>query len=396
MEHKTNYLKLLIISITCLLSFNGSAQQSISGSFSSNGNTRNFLGAVPQNPQDSMRLVILLCDANERASDMEGRGFNNYLGSNTMVIYPEPQFFMGGFLVDTTNNVDDFQMIEDLIAHIDSNYSINLSDICLGGRGFVGGSFCYELVCEFNDSNSMRPYSFKAFAVTSAEMRVEEVNLSYCPVTSNVPLIAFHGTEELGIRYNGDTVIFNSDTIYISPVETTVDFWATQVNGCQANPSLTVLPDSIVESPLPSTVELLEYNCNNCTNTKLYRIVGCRNGWPGSALTIDNLSGGNNYDVSATKLIAEFFECSNTNLSQPQPRHRTQAISVYPNPAKDILNVSAPGRLKLITIYKSNAEKISTSTSAASQVSLAGLNPGLYFIRVETDSENTVLRFLKQ
>ena len=55
------------------------AQQSISGSFSSNGNTRAYLGAIPDNPEPPMRLVMLFCGVGETAATMAERHFNDSL-----------------------------------------------------------------------------------------------------------------------------------------------------------------------------------------------------------------------------------------------------------------------------------------------------------------------------
>jgi poly(3-hydroxybutyrate) depolymerase len=64
---------------------------------------------------------------------MAERHFNDYLGTNTMVVYPEPFYFMGAFGFEIGSEEDDFLMVEDLINHIDSNYSIDINDICIGG-----------------------------------------------------------------------------------------------------------------------------------------------------------------------------------------------------------------------------------------------------------------------
>jgi len=85
----------LLISISLCSTL--SAQQSISGSFFSNGNTRAYLGAIPDNPEPPMRLVILFCGVGETAEQMAQRHFNDYIGNNTMVVYPEPWFWLSSF-----------------------------------------------------------------------------------------------------------------------------------------------------------------------------------------------------------------------------------------------------------------------------------------------------------
>lgn len=370
-----------------------SAQQSISGSFSSNGNTRTYIGAIPDAPQTPLRLVILLCDASEDASEMEKRGFNDYLGNNTMVVYPEPYYFMGGFQTDAVAN--DFLMVEDLITNIASNYTIDVNDICVGGARAGGGSFTYDLVCDFNSTKSTRAYRFKAFAVVSGEMRPNEVNLDYCPIAGEVPLIAFHGTDDYFLNYYGEPVIFQNDTIVISPTETTVDFWARTINGCDANPTVTPLPDLVVEPQVPSTVELIQYNCNNCNNTQLYRIVGGLHTWPTSDATNDNLYGGHNMDIVASQLIAEFFECTPSVVSTTDVNLDPGSVSVYPNPVVDELSIQVDGDLKMVEIYSPTGKKVLSNVAPDYTISMGHLTSGIYFLSVETDAGTIMKKIIK-
>lgn len=221
-------LSILTLLISVLLCSTLSAQQSISGSFSSSGNTRAYLGAIPDNPEPSMRLVILFCGVGEPAEQMAQRHFNDYLGNNTTVVYPEPVFWLSSFHYDIDSTRNDPQMVEDLISHIDSNYSIDLNDICIGGVS-NGGSFTYNLVCEYNSTTSTRPYRFKAFAVVAGAMLASDLNVDSCNIAEEIPLIAFHGTADPAAFYEGNSYYYNGqDTFwaYDAPTEDVVKFWA--------------------------------------------------------------------------------------------------------------------------------------------------------------------------
>ena len=370
------------------------AQQSISGSFASNGNTRTYIGAIPDNPQTPLRLVVLFCGAAEDAAEMQKRHFNDYLGDNTMVVYPEPYYFMGSFQTDSVAN--DFLMVEDLITHIAANYSIDVNDICIGGFS-AGAAFSYDLVCEFNSSTSTRPYSFKAFAVVAGAMDTAEVNLNYCPIADEVPLIAFHGTNDQAINYNGTTIFTGGiDTIivYNSPVETLVDFWARNINGCNANPTVTPLPDLVVEPQVPTTVELIEYNCNNCNNTKLYRIVGGLHTWPTSNAVNDNMFGGHNRDIIASELIADFFECS-APLSTSKSSFNSTEVSVYPNPFIDHISIETSEYLRKVEVFSLTGQRVFSMNEPNLSIALNDLTSGMYFLSVETDKGTTVKKIIK-
>jgi len=393
---KRLFLLSLLISISLCSTL--SAQQSISGSFSSNGNTRSYLGAIPDNPEPPMRLVLLFCGPGEPASEMVKRHFNDYLGNNTMVVYPEPVHWLGSFyyLIDSTRN--DPQMVEDLIGHINANYSIDLNDICIGGVS-AGGQFTYDMVCEYNSTTSTRPYRFKAFAVVAGGMYASDLNVDSCNIAKEVPLIAFHGTADGGYHYEGNSYYYNGqDTFwfYNAHKEDEVEFWARTINGCDANPSITPLPDLVIEPQQPSTVELIEYNCDNCSNTQLYKINNGMHTWPTSDATLDNMWGGHNQDIIASQLIAEFFECIPTVVSTTDVHLGLNSVSVYPNPVIDELSIQVDGALKRVEIYSPTGKKVLSSITPDYTISLGHLTPGIYFLSVETDADTVIKKFIKK
>lgn len=390
MEPKTYKSKLIImIGLLFTLSSYLSAQQTISGSFTSNGQTRSYIGAVPNNPQASLRLVILFCGVGENASQMALRGFNNYLGSNSMVVYPEPSGTMG---FDNTQGIDDFQMVEDLITSINSNYNIDTNDICIGGFS-NGGIFTYKLACDFNSISFSRPYRFKAIAVVSGAMETGTTNGSDCPVVNSLPLIAFHGTQDPVIQYNGGQ-IQPPVNIVAESTETTVDFWATSVNGCSVIPTVTNLPDLVTESPNPSTVELLEYNCTSTIPNRFYRITGGRHAWPSGNANIDNAQS-KNLDINASELIAAFFDNQST-ISITEEDFDPIKVSVYPNPVDDILNIETNYLVRKIEIISITGLSILETNKPNNLISLDHLSSGIYFVRIETEKGTDLKKVIKK
>ncbi len=373
------------------------AQQSIAGNFSSNGNTRTYLGAIPDNPEPPMRLVILFCGVGEGAEQMAQRHFNDYLGNNTMVVYPEPWFWLSSFGYEIGSEQDDFQMVEDLIGHIDSNYSIDLNDICIGGLS-NGGIFTYDLVCEYNSTTSTRPYRFKAFAVVAGGMDASYVNLDHCNVAKEVPLIAIHGTADPAAFYEGNSYYYSGqDTFwyYNAHTEDVVEFWARTINGCDANPSVTPLPDLVIEPQEPSTVELIEYDCDNCSNTQLYKINNGFHTWPTSDAVNDNLYGGHNQDIIASQLIAEFFECPPTVVSTTDLQLNPNSVSVYHNPVVDELSIEVNGDLRRVEIYSPTGKKMLSMVAPDYTISLGHLTTGIYFLSLETAAGTVMKKIIK-
>ncbi len=314
-----------------------------------------------------------------------------------MVIYPEPFYFMGAFGFEIGSEEDDFLMVEDLIDHIDSNYSIDTNDICIGGVS-SGGTFTYDLVCEYNRTDSSRPYQFKAFAVVGGGMDSSHVNLNYCNIENEVPYLSIHGTSDPYLNYEG-TSIYESgvDTFYYynAPVEDVVDFWARTINGCDENPSVTLLPDLVEEPLLPSTVELIEYDCDNCSNTQLYKVIDGWGTWPTSNAVNDNLFGTSNQDVIGSQLIAEFFECSGT-LSTSETTLDPNSVSLYPNPTADMLTIETSHGLERVEIFNITGEKVLSKVSPRSSIELEGFAPGIYLVKIETDVGTDLKKVVKQ
>lgn len=368
--------KVALTTLTFTLCLSLQAQQSISGSFSSNGQTRSYLGAVPNNPQSSMRLVILFCGAQEDATEMTNRGYNNFLGNNSMVIYPEPSSPVG---FDNNPAVDDFQMVEDLITEINSNYSINLNDICIGGFS-NGAIFSYKLVCDFNATGSSRAYSFKSFAIVSGAMEDGKANLTDCPVASEVPLIAFHGTQDPIINVNGG-FLFPPINLMYQALSTSLQFWTEDINGCGPNPVVTPLADVVNEVP-NSTVQLNEYACSSSPNTKFYNVLGGSHSWPGGNANIDNAQSANR-DINASELIAEFFENA-SSVSTVEYVLDPQTISTYPNPVNGTLTIESIYPIRQVEIFNTTGIRIAEYANGFQSINLEHLTTGIYYVKVHT------------
>lgn len=390
---KTNIYKLIIGPLCALLLWISpqlNAQQSISGTFESGGNTRSYVGAVPEAPQGDLRLVILFSGASENAAQMELRGFNNYLGDNTMVVYPEPFNTNLGF--GNSAGVDDFQMVEDLISFIDSEYSVNLNDLCIGGFS-NGGIFTYNLACEFNSPESTRPYAFKSFAVVSGAMGSGLANDTDCPVADELPAIFFHGTQDPIISYAGG-MIPPPVSLMSEATETTIAYWVNEVNGCSSDPVVTALPDAVTETPVASTVELLEYSCSSSPGSRFYQILGGQHAWPGGNANFDMLQS-RNMDINASELIAEFFE-SSPPLSTSENRLDPNSISVYPNPVAEMLSIETTHSLERVELFNITGQKVLSVVRPGSSIELEDFVPGIYLVKIETDAGIDVKKIMKQ
>lgn len=363
------------------------AQQSFSGNFISGGVNRIYYGAIPDTVQNPLRLVILFCGATENPLEMVQRGFNDHLGKKSLIVYPQAFDRMAGF--NGTDSIDDYQMVQDLITHIASNYTIDSNDICIGGFS-SGGNFTYKLACDFNSQTSSRPYKFKAIAVVSGYMDTSDVNSINCPISHELPLIVFHGTGDSIAYYNGGSQLTDHMT---ETTETIVGFWANIINGCNTGPTLTPLPDLVTEQWAPSTVEHLEFDCGGSRNTQFYRIVGGTHAWPGGNAFID-FSQDANKDINASELIAEFFEFQNT-ISVAEEYFEPESVSVYPNPFKEELSIKTDKSISRIEIVNLIGNLVFSESQPNTSIDLDHLSPGIYMVKIHTGEKSVTKKIIK-
>ncbi|AZA76737.1 T9SS C-terminal target domain-containing protein [Chryseobacterium sp. G0186] len=71
------------------------------------------------------------------------------------------------------------------------------------------------------------------------------------------------------------------------------------------------------------------------------------------------------------------------------------AISVYPNPATDVLNIKSKEKVNTIEIYDVSGRKVPAELNG-DKVNVRNLNPGSYIINIETKAGKTTEKFIKK
>jgi hypothetical protein len=220
-----------------------------------------------------------------------------------------------------------------------------------------------------------------------------EANTTDCPVADELPVIAFHGTADAIIPYNGGDIGFPLN-FTAEATETTVNFWATVVNSCSGNPTVIQLPD--INTNDGSTVELLDYDCSGSQETLFYRIVDGPHAWPSGNAAFDLLQG-RNLDIVASELIADFFENPNfVSVEDLNPNDISSLISVHPNPVTDYLTIQYSGIIQQIETYDATGKRIYTQQQQDNSILFSGFESGVYFLKVETDSGAALIKVIKE
>lgn len=184
--------------------------------------------------------------------------------------------------------VDDVQFFHDLIDTLKAAYCIDSARVYVNGLS-NGGGMSYRLACDSAFSEQIAAVGIVAGAVGTGE-DVSCWLLS--PVLRPVPLIAFHGTDDPIVPYEG--------TPDLAAAQTWVEGWA-QRNGCDETPE--ALPAAGHVSGTAYT------GCSGSGDVVFYTIQDGGHTWPGATgrQLPGFLVGAKTDDVNATELIWSFF-----------------------------------------------------------------------------------------
>ena len=82
------------------------------------------------------------------------------------------------------------------------------------------------------------------------------------------------------------------------------------------------------------------------------------------------------------------------NLSNPDVSKNS--FSLYPNPTKDLLNISSDGiSIERISIYSFSGQLLLTKNEETNLVNVSGLSSGIYFLEITTENGNAIKKFVK-
>jgi len=147
---------------------------------------------------------------------------------------------------------------------------------------------------------------------------------------------------------------------------------------------------SFVESPNgEGSAEILwdEVDCD--TGDNIPDDGGFGTGVTGGYVSIDDSNSNSVGSVPFQSLESRETLENNVNLDN---------ISIYPNPAIDVLTISGLNTSEPVNFQVFNAEgkTFTINKSGINEVNIKNLNSGLYFIRIESNGETKILRFLKK
>jgi len=194
----------------------------------------------------------------------------------------------------TPSRMPDVRFISELIDKLEATYNIDPTRIYADGMS-NGGGMTFALSCTLSHR----------IAAVGAVSAAQSLPWTWCADATPVPMIAFHGTADPVVPYDGGKVAIAP--LPFPSVRTWVANWARR-NRCGANPA---------ESSVAADVTRLEYmNCADDAAVVLYTINGAGHQWFGGKPMPTWMVGPTSNSIDATKEMWAFFR------AHPLPRRQ--------------------------------------------------------------------------
>ncbi|HET7010631.1 MAG TPA: PHB depolymerase family esterase [Anaerolineales bacterium] len=264
------------------------------GEIVSSGETRRYLLFVPTtyDPARPTPLVISLHGFVQwPANQMQTSQWNDLAEEfGFLVVYPEGTGFprrwrAGGQAGGSSDPLADVVFISDLIDELELIYNIDPARIYANGIS-NGGGMSFLLGCALSDR----------IAAIGGVAGLYVYPLEACRPSRPVPMIALHGTADAIVPYLGGPS--RGPEMQLPSIPEWMAARA-KLNGCDATP--TALPTS-------GEVSGIRYSdCDQGAEVDFYTIEGGGHTWPGGDPLPGWIAGPTSQDISATRVMWEFF-----------------------------------------------------------------------------------------
>jgi polyhydroxybutyrate depolymerase len=275
-SHRFTHLFSIALTLVCssviILGCNPSISASDSGcsagtydqQISSGGQLRQYRLHIPSGTQPNIPLPLVF---GLHGAGSSGPEFENYSGFSVLsnqagfiVVYPQGLGDLANW--DTLPNSTDVSFIRDLLDAIETRCNIDPKRVFASGHS-RGGGMANRLGCDLSDR-------IAAIAPLSGDYE----NGEYSSPAKPVAVVAFHGTADPTIPYNGfglPGAIRESYTRIGTPIPTWAANWAER-NGCNAKAS------TVFQQEQVSGQEWTQ--CQSGADVLLYTITGGTHAWP--------------------------------------------------------------------------------------------------------------------
>jgi polyhydroxybutyrate depolymerase len=268
------------------------ARNRSNGTIISSGQTREYLLYVPRS-YDRTRPTPLIISMHGAAlwpaAQREASQWNDLADLRSFIVaYPSGEAGNGPRVWNVHPGKGlpmDVRFISDLIDTLKAAYNIDPARIYANGLS-NGGGMSFVLSCTLSDR----------IAAVGTVVAAQTLPFSWCRDSTPVPMIAFYGTADPVIPYQGGLS-------WVAPMSfpratTWAADWARR-NRCGANP---------IDSVIAADVIRREYSgCARDATVVLYTILGGGHTWPGGKGIPEWILGRNTRSIDATREMWDFF-----------------------------------------------------------------------------------------
>jgi polyhydroxybutyrate depolymerase len=262
------------------------------GSFVSSGQRREYLLHVPQSYDRAKPTPLVISMHGAGGWPVQQRDLSgwNRLADAQGFIVVYPSAFEGAgpriWHVDRgAGLMRDVRFISALIDTLEAAYNIDPTRIYANGIS-NGGGMTFVLSCTLSDR----------IAAVGMVAAAQTLPWSWCTDRRAVPMMAFHGTADPDIPYDGGSSWMAPDSF--PNVLAWTKSWSRR-NQCGVMP---------VDSKVASDVRRLEYTrCASDASVVLYTIKGGGHTWPGGERMPEWFVGSTSHSIDATGLMGAFF-----------------------------------------------------------------------------------------
>lgn len=375
----------LFIALTGLL--NTFAQTTVTDSILSGGIYRSYILYVPAIYTGTSARPLIINLHGYTSNAQQQQFYSNFMPiadtANFLMVYPNGTYSSGQRFWNaglSSTLVDDIGFISHLIDSLKAQYNIDMNAVYSTGMS-NGGFMSHTLACELSNR-------ITAIASVTGSIFTTQYG-SYCHPGRPVPVMQIHGTADPTVPYAGNT------SQGMVPVDSVVKYWVKK-DGCNPTPVFTNVPNTNTGDGC--TAEHYVYNNGNLGSTcELYKIIGGAHSWPGSPFTI----GVTNQDFSASVEIWRFFRKYrlNTLTSLNTVDKENTNFTLYPNPAKDELNIRFNNGNKSSTIVVRDVlgHIVLNENNSTGNIRIENLTAGMYILSVLSENvEIGKMKFIKE
>ena len=252
--------------------------------------------------------------------------------------------------ITVSDGVDDAGFILAALDAVNEEHSICADSVFFAGFS-LGGFMCHRMAIEHGDR-------INAIAAVSGLVGNDMETLA--PV-ANVNVLQFFGTADEKISYDEAMASYQNYGSYNVglPAEQTVDYWR-NFNQC-TDTTIEQYPDTQNDG---LTFEMHSYL--NGDNDSRVNFVKVNNG-------LHRWYGGGNYDIDYNEEIVRFF--TNTLDVTGLNEQTENSLTVYPNPAKDFIQVDSQSE---VCIYDLTGLLV---LKGREKLNISSLASGMYFVK---------------